>query len=90
MNVCRCEMILDLFPLQFPVEYEERVIRLIHHSSARLEELVNKIYEDLRPEEPGDKENGTKKVPKHPLPRSVLRRWVQEVGGKFSNDSLHM
>ncbi|GMH41952.1 hypothetical protein BSKO_09871 [Bryopsis sp. KO-2023] len=77
---------------KFPADYEERVIRSVHCDVSRLEELVNKVYDELRPEEPLDKENGTKppKQVKHPIPRSVLRRWIQEFAEETSIDGLRV
>lgn len=38
-----------LLSLQFPADLEEQVCRALHHSMARVEELVNSIYDTLRP-----------------------------------------
>lgn len=38
--------------VQFPKELEEQVLRGVHHSLLRLDELVNSVYDGLRPAAP--------------------------------------
>lgn len=53
--------------LQFPKELEGQVLTQIQHSTLRKDELVNKIYDSLRPASPGaDKENGQQDSPAAP------------------------
>ena len=39
---------------QFPADLEEQVCRAVHHSMARVEELVGSIYDSLRPAAAGE------------------------------------
>eukprot|EP00803_Ostreobium_quekettii_P008329 evm.model.scf_1016.8 EVM.evm.TU.scf_1016.8 scf_1016:51464-51999(+) len=55
---------------KFPAECEEVAIRMVHHCSARLDELVNRVYEAFRPRAEGGKENEGADRVRHPLPRS--------------------
>lgn len=63
------------------------MLQLVHHHVSSLDQLVNKVYEALKPpESPAvqGKENeqaaaGKPKAPKHPLSKQLTRCWLLEV-----------
>eukprot|EP00879_Flechtneria_rotunda_P030613 GHRR01033272.1.p1 GENE.GHRR01033272.1~~GHRR01033272.1.p1 ORF type:complete len:288 (+),score=92.63 GHRR01033272.1:79-942(+) len=53
--------------LQFPKQLERSVVCQIHHSTLRKDELVNKIYDSLKPSKiDSDKENGSEVLSSSP------------------------
>jgi hypothetical protein len=57
-------LLLLLWPAQFPKSLEGDVVRQIHHSTLRKDDLINKIHASLKQGSPGaDKENGQQDSP---------------------------
>ena len=69
-------------PAQFPPDLEAKALRLVHHSTLRLDDLIDYIHDALKPRaiaaqgREGDAQ--TDKL-RHPAPRSVIRCWLFEV-----------
>ena len=66
---------------KFPPDLEEACAILVHHSTMRLEDLINHVWESQKP---GGKTTGKENEPdarggKHPLSKPVIRRWILEV-----------
>ena len=68
-------------PAQFPPDLEAKALRLVHHSTLRLDDLIDYIHDALKPRaiaaqgREGDVQ--TDKL-RHPAPRSVIRCWLFE------------
>lgn len=82
---------------QFPADLEAPVLQLVHHHVSSLDQLVNKVYDALKPpESPAvqGKENeqaaaGKAKAPKHPLSKQLTRCWLLEVCVRAHTWQLH-
>lgn len=65
---------------QFPKEHEERVCRSVHHSLAKVDELVASIYDALRPAAPAEAAQQAEQAEQQPSPFGSKENEPQQGG----------
>jgi hypothetical protein len=85
MGSCSPEAVLP----QFPQDLEEEVVRQIHRSNLKLDDLITSIYEAQAPSsQASDKENEPEQQARpHPLSKRLIRYFIIQVSS--SKDCSH-